>query len=185
MKTVEALSFLQYSAPTFSEAQRDTCIVSAQSAINAGSPNIVDKGHCLNVKVDNTDNVFMTVVPLEENYLPHVVDKYEPRKDEEYPVPSRYIEASIASDLEAQICAEMIHVICYTKEQLAKEGMEIESDYGVCALNPEMGLDETPMAPETLVRNSLGVKYGGNGVALDEDEYAASQLFWSTHILIK
>ncbi|MHA2380482.1 MAG: DUF3228 family protein [Candidatus Thorarchaeota archaeon] len=179
MKTVEALSFLQYSASTYRPSDRTKCVEAAQHAINNGYPHITDKGHCLVVKVENPCGQTMTVVPV-AGLEDKVVTTYEPRKEGEYPVLGRHLPQGWDPLIEARF----IHVICYTQEQLKREGIEIESDYGVCALNAEMGLEESPMAPETLIRN-LSIEHGGNGEwEYNAEEMARSQWFWSKHVKI-
>jgi hypothetical protein len=41
------------------------------------------------------------------------------------------------------------------------------------------------MQPITVMRNGLGVKYGGSGIDIDEEKYAESVAFWTKHVAIK
>lgn len=60
-----------------------------------------------------------------------------------------------------------------------------ECEYGIVAI---MGLGQPemdPMPPITHLRNALGGVEGGNGVAINKEEYEKSVKFWSEHILVK
>ncbi len=81
--------------------------------------------------------------------------------------------------------APWIHLILYSKEQLAKEKDEIKSDWGLVSVSSSLSETLEPMLPITAMRNALGVKEGGSGFALDHKTYQESVKFWSKHIKIK
>ena len=41
------------------------------------------------------------------------------------------------------------------------------------------------MDPITMMRNALGVEYGGSGTKLDFTKYNESVKYWTEHIIIK
>ena len=41
------------------------------------------------------------------------------------------------------------------------------------------------MKPETMIRNSMGIEYGGSGVVLDKEQYLRSVDFWSNNGTLK
>lgn len=43
---------------------------------------------------------------------------------------------------------------------------------------------ETPMNPITMMRNALGIKYGGSGEEIDSEKYEESVLYWEKHAII-
>ena len=97
------------------------------------------------------------------------------------PVLCRWLELS---DFEVPI-ANYLCLILYSKEQLAKEGDEIDGEYGVVAILAQMSDQEEPMTPMTMVRNALGVDEGGSGVPLDKTAYDKSVEFWSKNANVK
>jgi Protein of unknown function (DUF3228) len=111
-------------------------------------------------------------VPITDDNRPHLRSGYEARTSDELPVLVRWFE-----QVEAPVANDLI-VILYSREQLAKEGVPIDADWGVvgclCTAEPE----EIPMAPITMLRNALGVEEGGSGVPLDRDAYRRSVEFW-------
>lgn len=100
---------------------------------------------------------------------------YEARTESELPVLTRWFEGVDPPK------AEYLIVILYSREQMAREGEELEADWGVVGLLPTETPEEIPMAPITMMRNALGVEEGGSGVAIDRDAYEKSVQFWNTH----
>ena len=100
---------------------------------------------------------------------------YESRTPDELPVLVRWFEG-----LEPPV-AQYLIVILYDREQLAKEGTRIDTDWGVVGCMYTAEPVETPMAPITMMRNALGVGEGGSGVPIDRAAYERSVAFWRTH----
>jgi hypothetical protein len=99
--------------------------------------------------------------------------EYEARSKEELPVLVRWFEG-----LEPPVAAYLI-VILYSREQLAREGTSIDTEWGVVGCMYTAQPEEIPMAPITMMRNALGVEEGGSGVALDRTAYRRCVAFWS------
>ena len=98
-----------------------------------------------------------------------------------------------ANDVQSPI-AEYLDIILYSKEQIQKENeamgskdpnANIEYEWAIIYVKPQMGDQEIPMDPITMMRNTLGKEHGGSGVDLDKDKYMESVNFWSQHALIK
>jgi hypothetical protein len=100
---------------------------------------------------------------------------YDARNPSELAVLTRWFEG-----VEPPV-AKFLVPILYSREQLAKEGEKIRADWGVVGCLYTMEPEEIPMAPITMMRNALGVKEGGSGVALDRDAYRRSVEFWDRH----
>jgi len=200
MKTIEILPFAKNLCPLFNEEQREYYRVMAQSMINSvkavplteanDSTMVVDKGYCLVVKVaaNQTHNIPATVIPIKAGMEEFFIYEYSPRPIDctnEYPYPTRFLPQKTAEMMEWAEPANFMHCILYSKEQLKKEDMEIDSDYGLVTINAEFSLKETPIAPHSLIRN-VDTKYGGNGEwEFNHDELAESFRFYSRHIRIK
>ncbi len=75
---------------------------------------------------------------------------------------------------------EVVQVIVYTREQLAKEGTKIKGEYGIVAINVEMK-SPSPVTPQTMLNNHMGVEFGGNGAKLNRVKYGQSVKFWQEH----
>lgn len=97
---------------------------------------------------------------------------YEARSTDELPVLVRWFEG-----VQAPVARYLLPIL-YSREQLAREGVPIDADWGVVGCLYTSEPEELPMAPITLLRNALGVAEGGSGVALDRDAYRRSVAFW-------
>ena len=62
---------------------------------------------------------------------------------------------------------------------------ELREEWCIVAIMAHNGLDPEPMSPITIMRNSLGMEQGGNGVPLNKKEYEKSVEFWSRHANVK
>lgn len=100
---------------------------------------------------------------------------YEARSTDELPVLVRWFEG-----VEPPV-ADYLVAILYSREQLAKEGTPIDTDWGVVGCMYTTEPEELPMAPITMMRNALGVDEGGSGVPLDREAYRRSVVFWEAH----
>lgn len=114
-------------------------------------------------------------VPITDDNRHLLRSDYEARTKEELPVLVRWFEG-----IDPPV-AEYLIVILYSRDQLAKEGTDIDADWGVVGCMYTAEPEETPMAPITMLRNALGVEEGGSGVPLDRAAYARSVAFWRTH----
>jgi hypothetical protein len=114
-------------------------------------------------------------VPVTDSNRHLLRSDYEARTRGELPVLVRWFEG-----LEPPV-AEYLIPILYSRVQLAREGTDVDADWGVVGCMYTAEPQETPMAPITMMRNALGVEEGGSGVPLDRDAYEASVAFWRTH----
>ena len=114
-------------------------------------------------------------VPITDDNRHLLRTDYDARTREELPVLVRWFEGL------APPVADYLIVILYSREQLAKEGTDIDADWGVVGCMYTAEAEETPMAPVTMMRNALGVEEGGSGVPLDREAYQRSVEFWRTH----
>ena len=130
-----------------------------------------------------------------ENYQ-YLRSGYSARRDGELPVFSRWIELPLGKPK-----AEWLVLVLYDKEQIDKEA-EVEynkieypspldipkpfdADWGIVAILGENSCEETPMKPETMLRNALGIEEGGSGVPLDKEKYLKSVAYWEKHATVK
>lgn len=128
----------------------------------------------LHVHRNWTSTRCLTVAITEQNR--HLLrSAYEARHSSELPVLVRWFE-----DVEPPVATYLV-VILYSREQLAREGTSIDTDWGVVGCMYTAEPEETPMAPITMMRNALGVAEGGSGVGIDRDAYARSVAFWERH----
>ena len=114
-----------------------------------------------------------------------LVTGYKARTEYELPVLGRWFEG-----LEAPV-AKYLNIIMYSREQLALEaektgsGDTVEEPWGIVAVNAELLDEPTPIPPTTMLRNALGMEYGGNGKPLDSDEYKRSVAFFERYATVK
>jgi hypothetical protein len=111
-------------------------------------------------------------VPITDQNRHLLRSAYEARSSAELPVLVRWFEG-----VEPAI-ADWLVVILYSREQLAREGTTIDTDWGVVGCLYTATPEEIPMAPITMMRNALGVGEGGSGVALDRAAYRRAVEFW-------
>jgi len=101
------------------------------------------------------------------------------KNPKEIPFKSEWVEGVDAPN------AKWFDVILYTKEQLAKEGIEIEADYGIVSINTEMEYGvSSPIATNTQLRNAIGIEFGGNGTPLDREAYLEAVEFERKYIQV-
>lgn len=146
--------------------------------INATPPLKVLDGYAAFCKLHVHQNWTSTrclTMPITEHNRHQLRSAYESRSTQELPVLVRWFEGT-----EPPVAGYLI-VILYSREQLAKEGTSISTDWGVVGCVYTAEPEEIPMAPITMMRNALGVAEGGSGVALDREAYRRSVAFWSTH----
>jgi hypothetical protein len=121
-----------------------------------------------------TDTRVMAVAISDENR--HLLrSRYEARTKKELPVLARWFEG-----IEPPKAGYLL-VIVYSKEQMHIEGDMIDADWGVVGVLPTEDAKETPLAPITIMRNSLGVDEGGSGVPIDRKAYRDAAEFWNNH----
>jgi hypothetical protein len=114
---------------------------------------------------------------------PYIRTEYNARTKDELPVLIEY--AKVPWKLEK---SKYLMVILYNKEQLEKEAnskIDKNFEYGVVGIRSVNEMIEPPLPPITIMRNSLGVEYGGSGVKIDEKEYLKSVQFWSKNVMVK
>lgn len=61
---------------------------------------------------------------------------------------------------------------------------EFDADWGVVAIQGTMLPKDDPMPPATMIRNHMGLEFGGSGVEIDEDEYKESVKFWEQNAIV-
>lgn len=62
--------------------------------------------------------------------------------------------------------------------------VEFDADWGVVAIQGTMLPKDDPMPPATMIRNHMGLEFGGSGVEIDEDEYKESVKFWEQNAIV-
>lgn len=87
--------------------------------------------------------------------------------------------------------ASHLDIILYSREQLVKEYASLEGTtsqvdlpdvpWGIISVKAQNEDHETPMQPITMMRNALGIREGGSGVALDCEKYEESVTYWEKH----
>tara|TARA_B100000886_G_scaffold22452_1_gene14280 strand:+ start:989 stop:1576 length:588 start_codon:yes stop_codon:yes gene_type:complete len=131
--------------------------------------------------VENFTGCRAGVVEITERNRNLLKTGYLARKEGELAVLGRYFESK---DVDAP-SASWLDIILYSKEQLAKEGIEVEGDWGIVAIKGEMVRGETPPVPVTIFRNAIGTHEGGNGAPLDREAYNASVEYWDRFATVK
>lgn len=141
------------------------------------------------VTIYNHTNTKVSCAKITAENAQYIRSSYLSRTEGELPVLTRWLE--FPPPVEAPV-AEFLTLVLYSREQIEKEMVENEIDdttfdaeYGIVAILAHDGLNPEPMTPITMMRNSLGIKEGGNGVAIEHEKYMQSVEFWKHHVLIK
>lgn len=156
--------------------------------------NLFDENPCCELKqgyadfckllfIPNNSNAKPFYIKREPYVYPYIRTEYNSRTKEELPVLIEY--AKIPWQLEK---AKYLMVILYNKEQLEKEsGLKFDKNFehGVVGIRSVNELEEPPLPPITIMRNGLGIQYGGSGVEINEEIYKKSVEFWSKNIMVK
>lgn len=161
--------------PTRRNTIQDTTPEAFERYLNEHRPQRVLDGYApfckLHVHRNWTGTRCLTVPVTDANH--HLLrSAYEARTRDELPVLVRWFEG-----VEAPVAAYLI-VIVYSREQMKREGEDIDADWGVVGCLATTDPVEIPMAPITMMRNALGVPQGGSGVPLDREAYRRSVEFW-------
>jgi len=148
---------------------------------------------CKLLSIDNPlNNVRVGTAKITLENSQYLKSGYSTRKEGEFPVLSRWLEYPERRFIPN---AKYLIVVLYDVNQLEKEFYSHGEnkhevfvknfDYGVVAILAQEGYEEEPMAPMTMIRNSMDTKYGGSGVEFNEEKYNKSVEFWSTHAIVK
>ena len=159
-------------------AIQDTSAEGFVARLNAEPPVAVLPGYAPFCRLHvhrNWTSTRCSVIPITDANRALLRSAYEARTPAELPVLVRWFE-----DVEPPVATYLV-VILYSREQLAREGTSIDTDWGVVGCMYTAEPEETPMAPITMMRNALGVAEGGSGVGIDRDAYARSVAFWERH----
>ena len=68
---------------------------------------------------------------------------------------------------------------------MASEFIAFEEEWGIVSIQGTMFPGADPIPPSTIIRNKLGVNFGGSGAEINKDEYEDSIRFWEANALIK
>ena len=104
---------------------------------------------------------------------------YEARNENELAVLVDWVEGI------EPVTADWIHLILYSREQMAKENDVVEADWAIVSINAATTQAVEPMRPITSMRNALGVEEGGSGVSIDPKAYNESVAFWQKYVMIR
>ena len=136
------------------------------------------------------------VLPITLDLYPFIRSDYFSRVPTELPVLTRFAQLPPGFNLPV---AEYISVILYSRAQIKLEFdakynkaqnippfyLSEDCEYGIVAIMGTAKPYPEPLVPVTMMRNALGIKYGGNSVELDTTAYNKSVEFWSKHIMVK
>jgi hypothetical protein len=136
---------------------------------------------CKHIFMPNFTDALSGVVEISHYNINLLQSGYKARREDELPVLARWFSSKHIKREKATF----LDLILYSKEQCSKEGEDIgDADYGIVSINGVMNVHEDPMLPTTMIRNALGIEYGGSGVPLDEEAYMRSVEFWDKHAII-
>jgi hypothetical protein len=144
-------------------------------------------------------------IPITKDLQGFIKSQYVSRNEKEIKTLMRWIEKNDIKGLVTIPKSEFIDIVLYTKEHLLDEIDEritkktaSKSDFinkkklsdplithGVVKIIGMLEKKETPIDPFTMVRNHLGMEYGGNGEKIDLVKYQESIDYWNNHILLQ
>lgn len=90
----------------------------------------------------------LPITPENEQFLK---SGYQARKPDELPVLTRWFEGLPDVPRAKHLC-----LVLYNQEQLAREGTDIDANFGIVAILGQLHDKEEPMTPMTVMRNAWG-----------------------------
>lgn len=205
-KTFKGTRITSVSPDDFKDLVEKYVNIPTTQHFNLVQPNIIDgyAPFCKLLCMKNYTGARTGTLPLTlENYQ-YLRSGYSARRPGELSVLSRWLDLPLPPPV-----ANHLMIVLYTREQLYKEHkiswakltsehscagnpitpepfeLDIDTDYGIVSIMAQMGSEEEPMKPVTMMRNALGVEEGGSGVPIDPEEYSKSVEFWSTHAIVR
>jgi len=153
----------------------------ARSKMNMGEYEEGYATFCKNVIIDNVYKLTCPIAEITDENIHLLRSSYVARTPTELPVLTRYfpIESGIPRSV-----AKKLYIILYSKEQSIKEKDSSGSDWDIVCVNAELDTP-APMNPNTILRNALGIEFGGSGVPVDRKKYNESVEFWSKHAMVE
>jgi len=142
---------------------------------------------CKHLFVPNFAGVISSIITITDENRSFLQSGYEARTDKELPVMTRWFPAGSVPQPEAKF----LDIILYSREQIRKENEAMNSDsgsdspWGIVSVKAQDVDYEIPMQPITMMRNALGVEFGGSGVPLDFEKYKQAVQFWESHATVK
>lgn len=133
------------------------------------------EGFVRHIIVRNFTDAMSGVAEITDANRHHLRSEHRARHEGELAVLTRWFPEGTVEVEEA----EWLHLVLYSREQLAVEGMEIQADWGIVSINAGPTCATAPLGPASQMRNALGVEQGGNGNPLDTEAYAAGVAYWN------
>jgi hypothetical protein len=133
------------------------------------------------VSIDNILSLKSRIVEITKENEKYLRSEYVKRRKGEISYLKRFFPEDCPVDGKI---GKKIDVILYSAKQLKKEGDNINGDWGIVAINVEER-KTTPILPQTIINNQLGIKFGGNGERINIKEYEKSVRFWNKHAIKK
>jgi len=191
-KEIESLSGIEYNGSKFrvinipkSNDKNDVCkelVAEANNLIDGYAP------FCKLLPIKNFTDARVGSLPITiENYQ-YIRSGYSARTENELPILSRWLELPLGRPK-----AEWLMIVLYSKEQIEKEAKEqdtqeeikFDADWGIVSILGQDVSIEVPLIPVTIMRNALGMEYGGSGFPIDKKRYAESVDYWEHHAIVK
>eukprot|EP00922_Rhytidocystis_sp_ex-Travisia-forbesii_P060111 GHVS01089090.1.p1 GENE.GHVS01089090.1~~GHVS01089090.1.p1 ORF type:complete len:258 (+),score=62.50 GHVS01089090.1:320-1093(+) len=145
---------------------------------------------CKHIFLRNFAETKISVIPITPQNKHLLRSGYLARRPEELPVLSRWFQKEdVSEDIRV---AKFLDIILYSREQIAKENEAMQQlshqstiaggnpDWSVIAIKAQDEDYELPMAPITMLRNSL-ISEGGSGVGVCRSAYMHSVEYWKSH----
>jgi len=136
---------------------------------------VATEGFVKHVLVRNFTDALSGVACITKYNAHLLVSEYKARRESELPVLTRWFPAGSVEVEEAM----WLHLVLYSREQLEKEGIEIDADWGIVSINAGPTAEITPLGPASQMRNAMGIEQGGNGKPLDPAEYQRGVAYWN------
>lgn len=179
--TIEATEFVKTQLPSDVQAHFSSIVSAADVIINL-YPKDCKLGlypFSRIIPMNNEWKLRCPIVKITPKNAKFLVSDYVIRYGNEIPLLKRWFPKT--APVKGEI-GDQLQVIVYTKEQFAKEGTKINGDFGIVAINVEMK-GSSPVTPQTMINNQLGVEFGGNGAKIDRKAYKKSVDFWKNHAM--
>lgn len=134
---------------------------------------------CKYLVMENLFDVCASSLPITLENSRYLRSGYTSRREGELPYLARWFDLPVKAPV-----AEYLILILYSADQLNKEGVTTNADYGIVGMQATMTPKVEPMTPYTMVRNAMGIEEGGNGEEIDKEYLIEAAKFWDEHAIV-
>lgn len=148
---------------------------------------------CRHVIIPNFTDAEVGSVLITDELIPKIKTGYLSRRPDELPVLCRWIERKDIPGGKPPL-ATHLNLIFYNRDQIIREKQamndlitddDFQFDWGLISIKGQIDNRDSPMLPMTMMRNALGIEYGGSSEKINVQDYNESVKYWEKYISVQ